>query len=105
MRFRLEVMDVGTQKCGQTSLTHVLTHTGLARSGLGRLQWIHGVAKLWEKAQKWQLLADKVMSTAAHNPEVVGSSPASTTIKAPDFDKKSGAFLTFKRKMERPKMP
>ena len=30
-----------------------------------------------------------------HNPEVVGSSPASATIKAPDFDKKSGAFLTF----------
>lgn len=75
MRFRLEVMDVGTQKCGQTSLTHVLTHTGLARSGLGRFKWIHGVAKLWEKAPKWQLLADKVMSTAAHNPEAVGSSP------------------------------
>ena len=30
-----------------------------------------------------------------HNPEVVGSSPASATIKAPDFDWKSGAFLTF----------
>ena len=83
MRFRLEVMDIGTQKCGQTSLTHVLTHTGLARSGLGRFKWIHGVAKLWEKAPKWQLLADKVMSTAAHNPEVVGSSPASATIKVP----------------------
>ena len=30
-----------------------------------------------------------------HNPEVVGSSPASATIKTPDFDKKSGVFLTF----------
>ena len=40
-----------------------------------------------------------------HNPEVVGSSPASATIKTPDFDKKSGAFLTFWRRMGRPKMP
>ena len=34
-----------------------------------------------------------------HNPEVVGSSPASTTIKTPDFDKKSGVFLTFLRRI------
>ena len=34
----------------------------------------------------------------AHNPEVVGSSPASATIKTPDFDKKSGVFLTFQAK-------
>ena len=39
----------------------------------------------------------------AHNPEVVGSSPASATIKTPDFDKKSGAFLTFLGKMKHPK--
>ena len=31
----------------------------------------------------------------AHNPEVVGSSPASATIKTPDFDKKSGVFSNF----------
>jgi len=30
-----------------------------------------------------------------HNPEVVGSSPASATIIIPDFLKKSGIFLTF----------
>ena len=40
-----------------------------------------------------------------HSPEVVGSSPASATIKAPDFDTKSGAFLTFWRKMGRSKVP
>ena len=39
-----------------------------------------------------------------HNPEVVGSSPASATIKTPDFDKKSGAFLTFWHKMKHPKI-
>ena len=31
----------------------------------------------------------------AHNPEVVGSSPASATKIIPDFDMKSGIFLTF----------
>ena len=41
----------------------------------------------------------------AHNPEVVGSSPASATIKTPDFDKKSGVFLTFGSEMERSKIP
>ena len=36
----------------------------------------------------------------AHNPEVVGSSPASATIKNTGFRKKSGAFLTFEVKMD-----
>ena len=40
-----------------------------------------------------------------HNPEVVGSSPASATIKTPDFDKKSGVFLTFWYKMKHPEIP
>ena len=35
----------------------------------------------------------------AHNPEVVGSSPASATIKSTGFRKRSGVFLTFKAKM------
>ena len=41
----------------------------------------------------------------AHNPEVVGSSPASATIKTPDFEGNPVFFLTFWRKMERSKMP
>ena len=44
---------------------------------------------------------EQLEARRAHNPEVVGSSPASATIKTPDFDKKSGVFLTFWRKMER----
>ena len=36
----------------------------------------------------------------AHNPEVVGSSPASATIKSTGFRKKSGAFLTFRDEMD-----
>ena len=36
----------------------------------------------------------------AHNPEVVGSSPASATIKTPDFITKSGVFLTFPAEMK-----
>ena len=38
---------------------------------------------------------EQLEARRAHNPEVVGSSPASATIKAPDFDQKSGSFLTF----------
>ena len=41
----------------------------------------------------------------AHNPEVVGSSPASATIKNTGFRKKSGDFLTFRHKMKKPKIP
>ena len=40
----------------------------------------------------------------AHNPEVVGSSPASATIKNTGFRKKSGVFLTFLEKMKGLKM-
>ena len=36
----------------------------------------------------------------AHNPEVVGSSPASATIKNTGFRKKSGVFLTFRGEMD-----
>ena len=43
---------------------------------------------------KYKLLEPK---KCPHNPEVLGSSPASETIKTPDFYKKSGVFLTFPR--------
>ena len=39
----------------------------------------------------------------AHNPEVVGSSPASATIKNTGFRKKFGVFLTFEGEMDTPK--
>ena len=38
---------------------------------------------------------EQLEARRAHNPEVVGSSPASATIKTPDFDKKSGVFSNF----------
>ena len=47
---------------------------------------------------------EQLVARRAHNPEVVGSSPASATIKTPDFTTKSGAFLTFWHKMEPAKM-
>ena len=40
---------------------------------------------------------EQLVARRAHNPEVVGSSPASATIITPDFDMKSGVFLTFWR--------
>ena len=48
---------------------------------------------------------EQLVARRAHNPEVVGSSPASATIKTPDFTTKSGVFLTFGDKMENPKIP
>ena len=42
---------------------------------------------------------EQLAARRAHNPEVVGSSPASATIKTPDFYTKSGVFLTFWGKM------
>ena len=40
-----------------------------------------------EKGQKALLPQRKIPILAAHNPEVVGSSPASATIKTPDFER------------------
>ena len=45
---------------------------------------------------------EQLEARRAHNPEVVGSSPASATIKTPDFITKSGVFLTFTAKMKLP---
>ena len=46
-----------------------------------------------EKGLKVVVLQRKIPILAAHNPEVVGSSPASATIKSTGFRKRSGAFL------------
>ena len=48
---------------------------------------------------------EQLEARRAHNPEVVGSSPASATIKSTGFRKKSGAFLTFWPQMDGRKMP
>ena len=41
----------------------------------------------------------------AHNPEVVGSSPASATIKTPVFELNTGVFLTFAVYLKMPMVP
>ena len=46
---------------------------------------------------------EQLEARRAHNPEVVGSSPASATIKNTGFRKKSGVFLTFWGEMSAPK--
>ena len=45
-----------------------------------------------------------MVARRAHNPEVVGSSPASATIKTTVFELKTVVFLTFWNKMESAKM-
>ena len=47
---------------------------------------------------------EQLEARRAHNPEVVGSSPASATIKTTVFNSKTVVFLTFRRKMESVKM-
>ena len=65
---------------------------------------------LFDKCRKiteiCQIKCEKVRKipefSSPHNPEVVGSSPASATIKNTGFRKKSGVFLTFWHKMKLP---
>ena len=47
---------------------------------------------------------EQLEARRAHNPEVVGSSPASATIKTTVFNSKTVVFLTFWHKMELAKM-
>ena len=48
-----------------------------------------------EKGQKALQPQWKIPFKTTHNPEVVGSSPASATIKTTVFDTKTVVFLTF----------
>jgi len=74
-------------------LTHVLTHTGLSASGQNRTQWIWMFDIPLKMGQKSLELQQISPFRAAHNPEVVGSSPASATKIAPGFFSKPGVFL------------
>ena len=85
-------------KSDATQLTHILTHTGSARSGLGRFQWIYDRPVFREKRQKTLETQGKIGFLAAHNPEVVGSSPASATIKSPEILRFQDFFLLFRGK-------
>ena len=53
------------------------------------------VRKRRQKPQKVVVLQGEIRPRTAHNPEVVGSSPASATIKTTVFTKKTVVFLTF----------
>ena len=77
----------------QGSLTHVLTHTGLSHNGLGRFKWTYDLRVFLEKGQKPIELQRKIPILAAHNPEVVGSSPASATIKKHRISKEIRCFF------------
>ena len=79
--------------------------------GNDRITPENGVDKEWQLCYNIQALkgatqyrgVEQLEARRAHNPEVVGSSPASATIKNTGFRKKSGVFLTFQPKMEVPK--
>ena len=48
---------------------------------------------------------EQLEARRAHNPEVVGSSPASATIKTPVFELNTGVFLTFAVYLKMPMVP
>ena len=73
--------------------------TGLTNTSLRAI-----ITKLFETANQYRGV-EQLEARRAHNPEVVGSSPASATIKNTGFRKKSGVFLTFWHKMKKPKIP
>ena len=56
-------------------------------------------------AQNLVHLDDHLYQAISHNPEAVGSSPTSATIKTPDFTTKSGVFLTFFAFLDFQKIP
>ena len=61
----------------------------------------------WELTEKFPISyrgVEQLEARRAHNPEVVGSSPASATKIIPDFDKKSGIFRTFVTILPRPQI-
>ena len=81
-------------KCGHEALTHTLTHTGIAADGQSRTDWIDDLRVFREKGQKTLQPQRKIPILAAHNPEVVGSSPASAT-KNRRFHHENGGFPNF----------
>ena len=79
-------------------LTHVLTHTGIEDNGQGSAEWIYDLRvfpKSGHKRAKKHGIATYFAQIAAHNPEVVGSSPASETIKVPKTTRFSELFFVF----------
>ena len=75
-------------------LTHTLTHTGIARGGQGRSKWILTFGFFVKKEKSLQMQR-KIPFSAAHNPETIGSSPTSATIKTTVFKSKTVVFLCF----------
>ena len=86
-------------------LTYVLTHTGLSHNGLGRFYWIYDLRVFRKKVGKTLETPRKIGLFAAHNPEVVGSSPASETIKSPEIVRFQDFFLPFRGQKVQIKFP
>ena len=81
-----------------TGLTHILTHTGRSVDGPGSIGWIFGLQDLLQIGRNRANNTEEALRssassplTAAHNPEVVGSSPSPAT----KFVRKPQGFRTF----------
>ena len=67
--------------------------TGFSKNGLDRRAALCYNIQAFKKCAIYRGV-EQLEARRAHNPEVVGSSPASATKVIPDFGKKSGIFLT-----------
>ena len=68
--------------------------TGFSKNGLDRRAALCYNIQAFKKRAIYRGV-EQLEARRAHNPEVVGSSPASATKIIPDFDRKSGIFPTF----------
>ena len=67
---------------------------GFSKNGLDRILALCYNTQAFKECTAYRGV-EQLEARRAHNPEVVGSSPASATKIIPDFGKKSGIFLAF----------
>ena len=61
--------------------------------GVDKSEWMCYTIQALKECTEYRGV-EQLEARRAHNPEVVGSSPASATIKSTGFRKKSGVFQT-----------
>ena len=79
-------------------MTQTVTHTGFGLCGTNGAKRLKSYFCLHQKGRKSPQRSGKPIQTAAHNPEVGGSSPPPATIKSLEIKRFQGFFLFSNRK-------
>ena len=80
-------------------MTQTVTHTGFGLCGTNGAKRLKSYFCLHQKGRKSPQRSGKPIQTAAHNPEVGGSSPPPATIKSLEIKRFQGFFLFSNRKV------